>query len=123
MLYLCAATVGVMSYYMSDRKYRMAFLEARRSLEVKLTLEEQSTQQVTPTCAKIPQYTFLNENTCFIRHESEHAHTHTNMYSLISLCFAHRMIKQAVVVPREALYLRDNQNFVLCELSFLFCLT
>lgn len=46
MLYLCATTVGVMSYYMADRKYRTAFLEARQSLEVKLTLEEQSTQQV-----------------------------------------------------------------------------
>lgn len=46
MLYLCAASVGVMSYYMSDRKYRMAFLEAHQSLEVKLTLEEQSAQQV-----------------------------------------------------------------------------
>lgn len=49
MLYLCAATVGVMSYYMADRKYRTAFLEARQSLEVKLTLEEQSTQQVNGT--------------------------------------------------------------------------
>lgn len=46
MLYLCAAMVGIMSYYMADRKYRTAFLEARQSLEVKLTLEEQSTQQV-----------------------------------------------------------------------------
>lgn len=46
MLYLCAATVGAMSYYMADRKYRTAFLEARQSLEVKLTLEEQGTQQV-----------------------------------------------------------------------------
>lgn len=46
MLNLCAAVVGVMSYYMADRKYRTAFLEARQSLGVKLTLEEQSTQQV-----------------------------------------------------------------------------
>lgn len=46
MLYLCAAAVGVMSYYMADRKYRTAFLEARQSLEVKLTLDQQGTQQV-----------------------------------------------------------------------------
>lgn len=46
MLYLCSVTVGVVSYYMADRKYRTAFLEARQSLQVKLTLEEQSTQQV-----------------------------------------------------------------------------
>lgn len=59
MLYLCAATMGVMSYYMADRKYRMAFLEARRSLEVKVTLEEQSTQQVSLTQDKIPCFNSL----------------------------------------------------------------
>lgn len=46
MLYVGATLVGVMSFYMADRKYRTAFLEARQSLQVKLTLEEQSTQQV-----------------------------------------------------------------------------
>lgn len=45
-LYLCAVAVGVMSYYMADRKHRKAFLEARQSLEVKMNLEEQSQQQV-----------------------------------------------------------------------------
>lgn len=50
-------------------------------------------------------------------------HTHKHMYSLITVCFARRMIKLVVVVPREALYLRDNQIFVPCELSFLFRLT
>lgn len=46
-IYVCAITVGIMSYYMADRKHRKAFLEARQSLEVKLNLEEQSQQQVT----------------------------------------------------------------------------
>lgn len=45
-IYACAIAVGVMSYYMADRKHRKAFLEARQSLEVKLNLEEQSQQQV-----------------------------------------------------------------------------
>ncbi|KAK1805599.1 hypothetical protein P4O66_019879 [Electrophorus voltai] len=45
MLYLGAMVVGVMSYFMADRKYRTAFLEAKQSLEVRLTLEEQSQQQ------------------------------------------------------------------------------
>lgn len=45
-IYICAITVGVTSYYMADRKHRKAFLEARQSLEVKLNLEEQSQQQV-----------------------------------------------------------------------------
>uniref|UniRef100_UPI00398F0065 adenylate cyclase type 3-like n=1 Tax=Pristiophorus japonicus TaxID=55135 RepID=UPI00398F0065 len=44
-IYLCAITVGIMSFYMADRKHRKAFLEARQSLEVKLNLEEQSQQQ------------------------------------------------------------------------------
>ncbi|CAL9692294.1 unnamed protein product [Knipowitschia caucasica] len=56
MLYLCAATVGVMSYYMADRKYRTAFLEARQSLEVKLTLEDQSTQQEELLLSILPKH-------------------------------------------------------------------
>ncbi|XP_027139675.1 adenylate cyclase type 3 [Larimichthys crocea] len=56
MLYLCAAMVGVMSYYMEDRKYRTAFLEARQSLEVKLTLEEQSTQQEELLLSILPKH-------------------------------------------------------------------
>lgn len=49
LIYICAITVGLMSYYMADRKHRKAFLEARQSLEVKLNLEEQSQQQVSST--------------------------------------------------------------------------
>ncbi|XP_056150041.1 adenylate cyclase type 3-like [Lampris incognitus] len=55
-LYLCAATVGVMSYYMADRKYRTAFLEARQSLEVKLTLEDQSTKQEELLLSILPKH-------------------------------------------------------------------
>ncbi|XP_071775132.2 adenylate cyclase type 3-like [Centroberyx gerrardi] len=56
MLYLCSATVGVLSFYMADRKYRTAFLEARQSLEVKLTLEEQSTQQEELLLSILPKH-------------------------------------------------------------------
>uniref|UniRef100_UPI0037E9A55C adenylate cyclase type 3-like n=1 Tax=Semicossyphus pulcher TaxID=241346 RepID=UPI0037E9A55C len=56
MLYLCSALVGVMSYYMADRKYRTAFLEARQSLEVKLTLEEQGTQQEDLLLSILPKH-------------------------------------------------------------------
>ncbi|XP_068199426.1 adenylate cyclase type 3 [Antennarius striatus] len=56
MLYLCASVVGVMSYYMADRKYRTAFLEARQSLEVKLTLEDQSTQQEELLLSILPKH-------------------------------------------------------------------
>ncbi|XP_069579943.1 adenylate cyclase type 3-like [Brachyistius frenatus] len=56
MLYLCTALMGVMSYYMADRKYRTAFLEARQSLEVKMTLEEQSTQQEELLLSILPKH-------------------------------------------------------------------
>uniref|UniRef100_A0A3Q3ATM0 Adenylate cyclase type 3 n=1 Tax=Kryptolebias marmoratus TaxID=37003 RepID=A0A3Q3ATM0_KRYMA len=56
MLYVCAAIVGVMSFYMADRKYRTAFLEARQSLQVKLTLEEQSTQQEELLLSILPKH-------------------------------------------------------------------
>uniref|UniRef100_A0AAY4BPZ2 Adenylate cyclase type 3 n=1 Tax=Denticeps clupeoides TaxID=299321 RepID=A0AAY4BPZ2_9TELE len=56
MLYLGAITVGVMSYYMADRKYRTAFLEARQSLEVSLTLEEESQQQEELLLSILPKH-------------------------------------------------------------------
>ncbi|KAF7666552.1 hypothetical protein LDENG_00101480 [Lucifuga dentata] len=56
MLYICATIVGVFSYYMADRKYRTAFLEARQSLEVKLNLEEQSTQQEELLLSILPKH-------------------------------------------------------------------
>uniref|UniRef100_A0A672L2C6 adenylate cyclase n=1 Tax=Sinocyclocheilus grahami TaxID=75366 RepID=A0A672L2C6_SINGR len=55
-IYFCAITVGVMSYYMADRKHRKAFLEARQSLEVKLNLEEQSQQQERLLLSILPKH-------------------------------------------------------------------
>uniref|UniRef100_A0A8C4PLS3 adenylate cyclase n=1 Tax=Equus asinus asinus TaxID=83772 RepID=A0A8C4PLS3_EQUAS len=55
-LYLCAIIVGVMSYYMADRKHRKAFLEARQSLEVKMNLEEQSQQQENLMLSILPKH-------------------------------------------------------------------
>ncbi|XP_077442617.1 adenylate cyclase type 3-like isoform X2 [Stigmatopora argus] len=56
MLYLCAAAAGAVWYRMSDGKYRTAFLEARQSLEVKLTLEEESTQQEELLLSILPKH-------------------------------------------------------------------
>ncbi|XP_035584676.1 adenylate cyclase type 3 isoform X2 [Zalophus californianus] len=55
-LYLCAIAVGIMSYYMADRKLRKAFLEARQSLEVKMNLEEQSQQQENLMLSILPKH-------------------------------------------------------------------
>ncbi|XP_070822266.1 adenylate cyclase type 3 isoform X2 [Chaetodon trifascialis] len=55
-IYVCAIAVGVMSYYMADRKHRKAFLEARQSLEVKLNLEEQSQQQERLLLSILPKH-------------------------------------------------------------------
>uniref|UniRef100_A0A7N8WNG0 Adenylate cyclase type 3 n=1 Tax=Mastacembelus armatus TaxID=205130 RepID=A0A7N8WNG0_9TELE len=55
-IYICAITVGIMSYYMADRKHRKAFLEARQSLEVKLNLEEQSQQQERLLLSILPKH-------------------------------------------------------------------
>nr|XP_051699164.1 adenylate cyclase type 3 isoform X2 [Oryctolagus cuniculus] len=55
-LYLCVIIVGVMSYYMADRKQRKAFLEARQSLEVKMNLEEQSQQQENLMLSILPKH-------------------------------------------------------------------
>ncbi|XP_073753169.1 adenylate cyclase type 3 isoform X2 [Callorhinus ursinus] len=55
-LYLCAIALGIMSYYMADRKLRKAFLEARQSLEVKMNLEEQSQQQENLMLSILPKH-------------------------------------------------------------------
>ncbi|XP_063771130.1 adenylate cyclase type 3 isoform X2 [Pseudophryne corroboree] len=55
-IYLCTIAVGIMSYYMADRKHRKAFLEARQSLEVKLNLEEQSQQQERLLLSILPKH-------------------------------------------------------------------
>ncbi|XP_072436282.1 adenylate cyclase type 3 isoform X1 [Chiloscyllium punctatum] len=55
-IYLCAITVGIMSYYMADRKHRKAFLETRQSLEIKLNLEEQSQQQERLLLSILPKH-------------------------------------------------------------------
>ncbi|RXN32295.1 adenylate cyclase type 3-like protein [Labeo rohita] len=56
MLYFAAMLVGVMSYFMADRKYRTAFLEAKQSLEVSLTLKEQSQQQEELLLSILPKH-------------------------------------------------------------------
>ncbi|KAJ8356911.1 hypothetical protein SKAU_G00197050 [Synaphobranchus kaupii] len=55
-IYLCAITVGIISYYMADRKHRKAFLEARQSLEVKINLQEQSQQQEELLLSILPKH-------------------------------------------------------------------
>ncbi|XP_042194477.1 adenylate cyclase type 3-like, partial [Callorhinchus milii] len=56
MLYTCVMAVGVMSYYMADRKHRKAFLETRQALEVKLNLQEQSQQQECLLLSILPKH-------------------------------------------------------------------
>ncbi|XP_075922788.1 adenylate cyclase type 3 isoform X1 [Petromyzon marinus] len=55
-IYMCAIIVGIISYFMADRKHRKAFLEARQSLEVKLNLEEQSRQQEKLLLSILPKH-------------------------------------------------------------------
>ncbi|XP_067239383.1 adenylate cyclase type 3-like [Chanodichthys erythropterus] len=56
MLYFAAVLVGVMSYFMADRKYRTAFLEAKQSLQVSLTLKEQGQQQEELLLSILPKH-------------------------------------------------------------------
>ncbi|XP_051952139.1 adenylate cyclase type 3-like [Xyrauchen texanus] len=56
MLYFGVMLVGMMSYFMADRKYRTAFLEAKQSLEVSLTLKEQSQQQEELLLSILPKH-------------------------------------------------------------------
>lgn len=41
-----AALIGLLYYFMGEAKQKRAFLEAKKSLEVKMVIEEQSAEQV-----------------------------------------------------------------------------
>ena len=43
---LFAAGVGLLCYFLGEAKQRRAFWEAKKSLEVKMLIEEQSAEQV-----------------------------------------------------------------------------
>jgi adenylate cyclase 3 len=45
-LFLSTNLLGTMSFFFYERQQRRAFLETRKSLEVKLVLEEESQEQV-----------------------------------------------------------------------------
>lgn len=65
-LLLTTNALGILSFYLSDRKQRRAFLDTRQSLEMKLVIEEQAKEQVSR--AKIerePNWAFLQFMTPF----------------------------------------------------------
>lgn len=58
-----AAVIGLLCYFLGEAKQRRAFLEAKQSLEVKMVIEEQSTEQVNkmfPTKDENGQYFFFS---------------------------------------------------------------
>lgn len=48
-----AALIGLLYYFMGEAKQKRAFLEAKKSLEVKMVIEEQSAEQVSKRQLKI----------------------------------------------------------------------
>uniref|UniRef100_A0A8C1NT67 adenylate cyclase n=1 Tax=Cyprinus carpio TaxID=7962 RepID=A0A8C1NT67_CYPCA len=95
-IYFCAITVGVMSYYMADRKHRKAFLEARQSLEVKLNMEEQSQQQERLLLSILPKHIMQQFNTMYMyRHENVSIlfADIVGFTQLSSSCSAHELVK------------------------------
>ncbi|XP_054082506.1 adenylate cyclase type 3 [Zeugodacus cucurbitae] len=51
-----AALIGVLCYFMSEAKQRRAFLEAKKSLEVKMIIEEQSAEQERLLLSVLPKH-------------------------------------------------------------------
>lgn len=45
-LLLASNCLGLLSYFLADKQQRTAFLETRQCLEMKMVIEEQSTEQV-----------------------------------------------------------------------------
>lgn len=44
--------LGMLEFYLSDKKQRRAFIDTRQSLEMKLVIEEQAKEQVHSLCQK-----------------------------------------------------------------------
>ncbi|XP_055612509.1 adenylate cyclase type 3-like, partial [Uranotaenia lowii] len=51
LLLLAATGIGLLYYFLAEFKQRRAFLEAKQGLEVKMLIEEQSAEQVSPMIA------------------------------------------------------------------------
>ncbi|KAL7636331.1 UNVERIFIED_CONTAM: hypothetical protein RMT77_013090 [Armadillidium vulgare] len=51
-----ANLLGLMSYFFADKKHRRAFLETRKSLEVKMIIEEQSKEQERLLLSVLPKH-------------------------------------------------------------------
>ncbi|KAF0769213.1 Uncharacterized protein FWK35_00012933 [Aphis craccivora] len=45
-LLLASNCLGLLSYFLADKQQRTAFLETRQCLEMKMVIEEQSTEQI-----------------------------------------------------------------------------
>ncbi|XP_038051898.1 adenylate cyclase type 3-like [Patiria miniata] len=56
MMYACSMIVGCIVFLMADRKQRRAFVETKAALEIKLTLQEQSTQQEELLLSVLPKH-------------------------------------------------------------------
>ncbi|XP_036321319.1 adenylate cyclase type 3 [Rhagoletis pomonella] len=55
-LILPASTIGLMYYFMSEAKQKRAFLQAKKSLEVKMIIEEQSAEQERLLLSVLPKH-------------------------------------------------------------------
>lgn len=62
-----AASVGLLCYFLGEAKQRRAFLEAKKSLEVKMVIEEQSAEQVGAhlICNNLCSYLFIRSMNIF----------------------------------------------------------
>jgi len=58
-----AALIGLLYYFMGEAKQKRAFLEAKKSLEVKMVIEEQSAEQVS---TDYMGYTWLEINVIIV---------------------------------------------------------
>ncbi|XP_071804572.1 adenylate cyclase type 3-like [Asterias amurensis] len=56
LLYACSMLIGCILFLMADRKQRKAFIETKAALEIKLTLQEQSTQQEELLLSVLPKH-------------------------------------------------------------------
>ncbi|XP_056621161.1 adenylate cyclase type 3-like isoform X2 [Triplophysa dalaica] len=117
MLFFAAMLVGVTAYFMSDRRYRIAFLEAKQSLEVNLTLKEQSHQQEDLLLSILPRHiaeemlqgmkTGANEKSDAQQFNTMYMYRHENVSILFADIVGFTQLSSAVT-PRELVKLLNE---------------
>ncbi|CAH0556773.1 unnamed protein product [Brassicogethes aeneus] len=87
-LLLTSNILGLTSYLVEDKQQRRAFLETRQSLEVKLVIEEQSTEQENLLLSVLPEHVAVEMRQDLDQADSQFKKIYMNRHENVSILYA-----------------------------------